>query len=158
MTDTKNTLLQDKEQPAFHDSEFPALGGVLRSANVGIPNGDRPGSLDGSNIYAHIGVHKGLLPSEFNIQSEEFPALPGATGREADGRQSDQQSTNAANQVSLQAVIASSPQKPSFPTLPPFHAPHTLVVPNSIIHKVSSIHNDSLRKSSLCSLQAGGAA
>ena len=96
--DTVFAKLQEKEQPAFHDSEFPALGGVLRSANVGIPNGDRPNSLDGSNIYAHIGVHKGLLPSEFNIQSEEFPALPGATGREADGRQTDQQSTNA-NQV-----------------------------------------------------------
>ena len=98
-------LLQDKEQPAFHDSEFPALGGVLRSANVGIPNGDRPGSLDGSNMYAHIGTHKGLLPSEFNIQSEEFPALPGATGREADGRQADQQSTNPANQVGPPAIF-----------------------------------------------------
>ena len=92
-------LLQDKEQPAFHDSEFPALGGALRSSNVGLPNGDRPGSLDGANLYASLGVHKGLLPSEFNIQSEEFPALPGATGREADGRQTEQQSSNPTNQV-----------------------------------------------------------
>ena len=106
LTSDKPYILQDKEQPAFHESEFPALGGVLRNANVGLPNGDRPGSLDGANIYAHIGQHKGLLPSEFNIQSEEFPALPGGTGREADGRQTDQQSVNPAGQVNTNAHAA----------------------------------------------------
>lgn len=94
-------MLQDKEQPAFHDSEFPALGGALRSQNVNLANGDRPGSIDSANLYASLGVHKGLLPSEFNIQSEEFPALPGATGRDTESRQSDQQAANPSSQASL---------------------------------------------------------
>ena len=96
--------LQEKEQPAFDASEFPALGGGLRG-NVGLANGDSSGTLEGSNnLYANLGMQKGMLPSEFNIQSEEFPALPGAnassrTGGE-DSQQSDQQQQQAqSNQV-----------------------------------------------------------
>lgn len=67
---------------------------------MGLANGDRPSSLDSANLYASLGVHKGLLPSEFNIQSEEFPALPGATGREAESRQNEQLSSTNPTQAS----------------------------------------------------------
>ena len=95
---------QEKEQPAFDASEFPALGGGLRGS-VGLPNGDSSGTLEGSNnLYANLGMQKGMLPSEFNIQSEEFPALPGAnaSSRTAgeDRQQNDQQQQQAqSNQV-----------------------------------------------------------
>lgn len=76
MTDTH--MVQEKEQPAFDASEFPALGGGARG-QAG-PSGEASGSMEGANLYANLsGMHKGMLPSEFNIQSEEFPALPGAS-------------------------------------------------------------------------------
>ena len=70
---------------------------------MNLPNGDRPSSIDSASLYASLGVHKGLLPSEFNIQSEEFPALPGASGRDGEGRQNEQQSANPSSQVDLPA-------------------------------------------------------
>ena len=104
---------QEKEQPAFDASEFPALGGGLRG-NVGLANGDSSGALEGSNnLYANLGMQKGMLPSEFNIQSEEFPALPGAnagsrTGAE-DRQQGDQQQQQAqSNQVQMNDMIAAA--------------------------------------------------
>ena len=66
--------MQEKEQPAFDDSQFPALGGGPRGQGAGLANGgERPSSLEGVNLYANLGVHKGMLPSEFNIQVSPFP-------------------------------------------------------------------------------------
>lgn len=89
--------MQEKEQPTFDASEFPALGGAVRGAAVRLPNGDTgsAGTLDGANLYANLGVHKGMLPSEFNMQNEEFPALPGSSARASeDERPSAEQPQN----------------------------------------------------------------
>jgi len=65
-------ILQEKEQSTFDDSQFPALGGGPRGQGTGLGNGgEHPSSLDGVNLYANLGVHKGMLPSEFNIQVNE---------------------------------------------------------------------------------------
>ena len=67
---------QEQEQASFDPSDFPALGGPPRG-QAGLANGDGAG-LGAPDLYSNLGMHKGVLPSEFNMQSEEFPALPGA--------------------------------------------------------------------------------
>lgn len=84
-------LPQEKDQPTFDASEFPALGGSLRGQSVSLPNGDGSSNVEGANLYANLSVHKGMLPSEFNIQSEEFPALPGASASNRAGAEDRQQ-------------------------------------------------------------------
>ncbi|KAK9831119.1 hypothetical protein WJX74_004011 [Apatococcus lobatus] len=71
---------RDRDHLSFDASEFPALGGGgsgQRGPQPGLANGDGP-AVPGGDLYNSL-MSKNQLSSEFSIQNEEFPALPGAT-------------------------------------------------------------------------------
>ena len=71
---------RDRDHLSFDASEFPALGGGgsgTRGPQAGLANGDGP-AVPGGDLYNSL-MSKNQLSSEFSIQNEEFPALPGAT-------------------------------------------------------------------------------
>ena len=72
---------RERDHLSFDASEFPALGGAgqgtPRGPQAGLANGDGP-AVPGGDLYNSL-MSKNQLSSEFSIQNEEFPALPGAT-------------------------------------------------------------------------------
>lgn len=72
---------QDEEQPAFNQADFPSLGGGARQqGHAGMANGGGDGGgLGGAELYSSLAQQKVTNQlSEFSIQTEDFPALPGA--------------------------------------------------------------------------------
>ena len=84
---------QQQEGPAFDTTDFPSLGGAARQQQQQQQHAASVGGLGalgggGGDPYANLGLRKAAVAAavaggatEFSIQSEDFPALPGTTQR-----------------------------------------------------------------------------